>query len=321
MHAPDPDPGTTPPPDGAALEFHDVAAPGLDSVSFTVAAGQAVLILGPQAGTVVDLVLGLVRPDRGTVRVLGTTPSAALRAGRVGAMHRAAGPMPGVTVGALLAAVRALAPRPMPTDDLVRQAGIASMTGYPVDHLEPGYRRRVGFGLALAGTPDLLVLDRPSTGMDQANATQFWGLVRAQGATGRSLLIATDDVGAQDIADRVLVVHEGRILTDTTPAGLRAEVGVRVVGCSAPDLGTPTARTLPGVVEVAREAETCLLYTLDPDATVAALHASGCTIGNLTIAPIGLDTAGRLLADRVGQCPRVPAAVGGGDRLTKEEHR
>ena len=141
----------------------------LASLDLHVAAGETVALLGPNGAgktTTIGLLLGLLNPGRGQVRVYGRAPSQAVADGLVGAMLQDASLMPGVRVGELLAMVRGLYPRPLPLDDLVGIADLGSLLGQRADRLSGGQAQRVRFAVAIAGDPLLLVLDEPTAAMD-----------------------------------------------------------------------------------------------------------------------------------------------------------
>lgn len=288
-------------------------------ISFTIAPGELVLAAGPDADTLPDLALGLTRPATGTVRLFGAEPAAALRAGRVGAMPRNAGPMPGVSVPHLLKAVSALTPRALPLDDLVRQAGIGALLPYPVDVLDAPARNRLGFALALAGDADLLILHDPAGPLDDAARAAFWPLVRAQRDAGRAVLVTAPQATPADLFDRVLVVDRGTLLADADPAELLAGTGLRVVTCAAPGLSAVRAAGLPGVVEAIGEPDGYRLLTTDTDRTVAALHEGGYTVSRLGLAPLDLDEACRRLTKAArpgGRKAEPPVPVGAGASIS-----
>ena len=164
------------------------------------------------------MLLGLLTPGRGQVQVYGRPPSQAVAAGLVGAMLQDAGLMPGVRVGELLAMVRGLYPRTLPMGDLVNVAGLGSLLGRRADQLSGGQAQRVRFAAAIAGDPQLLVLDEPTAAMDVQARRNFWKQIRGFAGRGRTVLFATHYLHeADDAADRVVVIAGGRKIADGPP--------------------------------------------------------------------------------------------------------
>src|SRR6516165_1154273 len=249
-----------------------VALAGLD---LHVAAGETVALLGPNGAgktTTIGLLLGLLTPSRGQVRVYGRPPARAVAGGLVGAMLQDAGLMPGVRVGELLAMVRGLYPEPLPFGDLVGLADLGSLLGRRAGRLSGGQAQRVRFAAAIAGDPLLLVLDEPTAAMDVQARRNFWSQIHRYAARGRTVLFATHYLQeADDAADRVVVIAGGRKVADGTPGAIKASFGDRQVRFIL--RGGPAGRlgALAGVRAVDRDGPRVTLHSGDTDATVAAL--------------------------------------------------
>ncbi|MBC9711072.1 ABC transporter ATP-binding protein [Streptomyces sp. TRM66268-LWL] len=268
----------------------------VDGLTFALHPGETVALLGPNGAgksTTLDLLLGLRPADSGTVEVFGTTPREAVVAGRIGAMLQSGGLMEDVTVRELVELACALHPRPYPVDQVLTRAGLAQIAGRKVNKLSGGQEQRVRFALATAGDSDLIVLDEPTTGMDVTSRQDFWATMREQAAAGRTVLFATHYLEEADaIADRVLVLHRGRLLADGTAAEIKAKAGARKVSF---DLDTAVdeaaLRALPAVGSLEISGRTVRLRSHDADATVHALYATGLYPHNLEVAGLGLEQA------------------------------
>jgi len=140
-----------------------------DGLSLRIARGETVALLGPNGAgksTSIGMLLGLIEPTGGELRVLGGSPHQAVGAGRIAAMLQDGGLMPGVKVGELLRFARTLYPNPMPLRRALEAAGLEALAGRRVDRLSGGQAQRVRFALALIGDPEILVLDEPTAAMD-----------------------------------------------------------------------------------------------------------------------------------------------------------
>ncbi|WP_250029988.1 ABC transporter ATP-binding protein [Paractinoplanes maris] len=213
---------------GVTRRFGAVRA--VDDLDLTVEAGTVVALLGPNGAgktTTIAMMLGLVPADTGTVTLFGGPVSDAVRAGRVAAMLQDAGFVPGATVRDVVELARALYPHPLGTGSILATAGLEGLASRRVDRLSGGESQRARFAFALAGDPDLLVLDEPTTGMDVAARRQFWAAIRTYAADGHTVLFSTHQLHeADDVADRVVVLTAGRIVADGPPAEIRARAGV-----------------------------------------------------------------------------------------------
>jgi ABC-2 type transport system ATP-binding protein len=297
--------------EGVVKRFGETVA--LAGVDLTLRSGQMVALLGPNGAgktTAVSLMLGLRQATSGTVRVLGGDPGAAVRAGRVGAMLQTGGLPPGLRVSELVNFVRRLYPRPRPLRDLLEGAGCAPFADRLVERLSGGQAQRVRFAMAMAGDPELLFLDEPTTGFDVEARRRFWAEIRAFAGGGRTVLFATHYLEEADaVADRIVVVQRGRIVADGTGAALKAAAGGRVVRFEwlhAGDAGLRSLEGLPGVDTVDVDGARVRIRTADSDATVRALCAAGVPFRDMEIGGGDLESAFLAL---VGEAPAGEAVV------------
>ncbi|MFE1766220.1 ABC transporter ATP-binding protein [Streptomyces angustmyceticus] len=258
--------------------------------------GETVALLGPNGAgksSTLDLLLGLRGADSGSVTLFGTTPQRAIEQGRVGAMLQSGGLMEGVKVRELVRLARDLHPRGYPLDQIMATAGITDIADRMVDKLSGGQEQRVRFALATAGAGDLIVLDEPTTGMDVSARQTFWGAMRRQAQEGRTVLFATHYLEeADEIADRVIVLHRGRVLADGTAAEIKARAGARRV---AFELDGPIDRealtALPSLTSLEVSGRTVRIQSHDADATVHALYGLGLYPHHLEVSGLGLEQA------------------------------
>ncbi|MFF7069257.1 ABC transporter ATP-binding protein [Streptomyces pseudovenezuelae] len=268
----------------------------VDGLTLTLRPGETVALLGPNGAgksTTLDLLLGLKQPDSGSVRLFGTTPREAIVAGRVGAMLQSGGLMDEVTVAEVVKLACALHPKPYPVSDVLARAGVAQIADRKVNKLSGGQAQRVRFALATAGDSDLIVLDEPTTGMDVTTRQAFWATMREQADQGRTVLFATHYLEEADaIADRVLVLHRGRLLADGTAAEIKAKAGARRIAFDLEGtIEEGPLRGLPFLTSVDISGQTVRIQSTDADATVHALYGLGVYPRNLEVAGLGLEQA------------------------------
>ncbi|MGX1884666.1 ATP-binding cassette domain-containing protein [Streptomyces sp. NPDC055287] len=280
---------------GAVKSFGAVRA--VDGIGLDIRRGETVALLGRNGAgksTALSLLLGLDEPDEGTVRLFGDTPARAVRAGRVGAMLQDGRPIPRVTVRELVAFVASTYPSPMPVAEALELAGLGAFGSRRVDKLSGGQMQRVRFAVALAGGPELIVLDEPTAALDVEARRAFWDSMRAYAGRGNTVLFSTHYLEeADDNADRIVVIDRGRIVADDSGDRLKRAAGGSLVSFDRGPAGPRddvALALLPGVVSARTRGGRTYLRTDDSDATVVALAGLGAIRG-LEVAPASLDDA------------------------------
>jgi ABC-2 type transport system ATP-binding protein len=280
--------------DGVTRRYGQVTA--VDHLSLGVQRGQTVALLGPNGAgktTTVELLLGLANPDQGVVRLFGGPPADAVAAGRVGAMLQDAGLPQGARVAELVGLVRSLYPEPLSVADALRLADLEDVAGRRVERLSGGQRQRVRLALALAGNPQLLILDEPTAALDVDARRSFWQRVRGYVSAGRTVLFATHRLEEADaVADRVVVIAGGRLLADGTPDQVKAQAAGRsAVSVAADGLSRELLENLPAVQTVGQDRGRLTLSTSDPDATIRALLQQAPHVQGLEVSRAGMEEA------------------------------
>lgn len=243
--------------DSLSKSFGAVRA--LDGVSFTAQRGEVTAVLGPNGAgksTTIACATGLLAPDAGTVRVLGTDPyraDAAHRA-RVGVMIQDGGLASGATAGRLLRYGAGLYRDPLDVDDLARRLGIDAFAGTLVRRLSGGQRQRLALALAIVGRPELVFLDEPTAGMDPAIRREVRSLIARLAEEGTAVVLTThlmDDVVG--LADQVLVIARGRVVAHGSVEDIvtahQARRGTVTVQATARGVPAAAAESLRGDLE------------------------------------------------------------------------
>jgi ABC-2 type transport system ATP-binding protein len=267
----------------------------LDDVSFEIATGETVALLGPNGAgktTAISLMLGLLDPSTGTVETLAMEPREAVATGRVGAMLQTVGLPSLVRVGELVEFARRLYPAPLAAADVIERAGLGALENRRVEGLSGGETQRLRFALAIAGDPDLVFLDEPTVAMDVETRRSFWSDMRRSAAEGRTILFATHYLEEADqVADRIIVLDHGRVVADGTGQSIKAAASARTVRFSLDTADRAVLLALPGVTSAEIRGSTTTLTSVDADATVRALYASGTPIRDLEVLGAGLEDA------------------------------
>ena len=204
--------------------YGDVEA--VRGVSFAVERGEVFGLLGPNGAgktTTVEILEGYRRRSAGEVRVLGRDPESRDRSlqQRVGIVLQSSGFYPRATVREAVEHFAKAYERPRDAAETIDLVGLADKATARTKDLSGGQRRRLDLALALVGDPELVFLDEPTTGFDPAARRAAWGVVRRLKEMDKTVLLTTHYLDeAQELADRVAIVKEGRIVADGPPEQL-----------------------------------------------------------------------------------------------------
>ena len=217
-------------------------------IDLHVAPGEVFALLGPNGAgktTTVEILEGHRRRTGGEVSVLGHDPARGEQEfrRRIGIVLQSAGAEPYLTVAESIALYAGYYPHPRPTDEVIELVGLAAQRDRRIGKLSGGQRRRVDLAIALAGDPELLFLDEPTTGFDPGARRQAWEMIRGLAALGKTIFLTTHYMDeAQALAGRVAIIAAGRIVAEGSPETLggRAEAGTRL------RFSLPAGTMLPG---------------------------------------------------------------------------
>ena len=244
-------------------------------IDLSIALGETVALLGPNGAgksTTIDLMLGLAQPDAGRVSLFGGEPSAAVQAGRVGAMLQVGELIRDLTPRELIAMMASLYPAPMDVDEVIDLAGLTDAAGQRTQKLSGGQTQRTRFALAIVSDPDLLVLDEPTVAMDVEARRAFWRAMRAFAARGKTILFATHYLDEADAnADRAVLMSRGRIVADGPTTEIKARAGTRTIRPTLPQVDSELLAELPGVVAAERYGDAVSMRCSDSDRAIRAL--------------------------------------------------
>ncbi|MFF5231688.1 ABC transporter ATP-binding protein [Dactylosporangium sp. NPDC000521] len=278
------------------------ALTAVDGLDLTIRRGEVVALLGPNGAgksTTIDMLLGLLRPDEGTVLLDGQSPAKAIAKGTVGALLQSGGLLPDLTAGETVRLTAALQQRSRPVPEVLERAGVAEFANQRVGGLSGGQQQRIRFAMALVADPDLLVLDEPTTGMDVETRRGFWTTMRQETAQGRTVLFATHYLDEADAyADRIVLLRSGQVIADGTAAQIKAAVTGRTIRATLPGADLVGLAALPGVDRVETRGDVVMLHCDDSDTALRALLGSTdardveVTARNLEDAFIALTAAG-----------------------------
>ncbi len=248
----------------------------LDYFDFALEAGSVTALLGPNGAgksTVAGLLTGRLRADRGRVSLFGLDPSDRLARARMGIMLQSGGLPETLTVAEAVDLHAGYFARRLPTAAVLEQASLTALATRRCDRLSGGEARKVQFALAICSSPDLLVLDEPTTGFDPGARRAMWDVVRAKADAGAAVLLATHQMDeAEALADRIVVIADGHILADGQHAAIKAQVAATAIRLRT-RLAAGCFGALPGVVKVETVGADLSLLTTMPRPTLEAAFA------------------------------------------------
>jgi len=244
-------------------------------IDISVAPGETVALLGPNGAgksTTIDMLLGLLPADSGTITLFGMTPRQAVDAGAIGAMLQTGGVINDLSVREILVMMASLYPNPMDVDEVISLTGIDDLTRRKTTKLSGGQTQRLRFAIALVSNPDLLVLDEPTVAMDVESRREFWATMRTYVALGKTVVFATHYLEEADAyADRIILMANGRVVADGPATEIKATVGLRTIRATLPGADIAALSGLPGVTNVDTRGEAIILNCSDSDAALRAL--------------------------------------------------
>ena len=223
----------------------------LRGISFEIEPGEVFGLLGPNGAgktTTVEILEGYRRRDGGLVEVLGADPE---RAGsdwrqKIGIVLQSSAMYPNLTVSEHVELFAGYYEKPRDADEVVSLVGLSDKRHARVNSLSGGQSRRLDLALGLIGDPEVLFLDEPTTGFDPAARRAAWEMVRSLRDIGKTVLLTTHYLDeAEQLADRVAVLSEGRIVALGSPAEL-------------------TGTTVPTEIRYRRNGKEVVLQTQEP---------------------------------------------------------
>jgi ABC-2 type transport system ATP-binding protein len=264
-------------------------------IDVDIARGETVALLGPNGAgksTTIDMLLGLLPPDRGSVSIFGRPPREAIDSGWVGAMLQTGALIRDLSVRELIAMMAALYPSPLPVDEVLSLTGVQDIADRRTQKLSGGQTQRVRFAVALVSNPELLVLDEPTVAMDVEGRHAFWTTMREFASRGKTVLFATHYLEeADDYADRAVLMARGTIVADGPTTEIKAMVGSRTIRATIPGADVADLQALPGVTTAEGRGEAAVLHCSDSDAAIRALLDRYQEARDIEIEGAGLEAA------------------------------
>jgi len=266
----------------------------VDGLDLAIPRGGVYALLGPNGAgktTTISMLLGLLRPDSGSISVLDGRPGEMDARRAIGAMLQVGGVPATLRVREHIELFSGYYANPLPLARVVAMAGLQGLEDRRFDRLSGGEKQRVLFALALCGDPQLLFLDEPTVGLDVESRRRMWQVIRDFAGAGRTIVLTTHYLEEADaLADRIGVLHRGRLVAEGTPREIKARVGGRIVSCVTA-LAPDALAALPGAGTVRRSGTRVEITTTGAEDLLRRLLALDPRLSDLEVTGIGLDDA------------------------------
>ncbi len=304
----------------AAITVRDLrksygAIDAVRGVDLEIARGEVYALLGPNGAgktTAVEILEGHRERDGGDVSVLGHDPARREHAfrERIGIVLQTTGVEPYLKVAEAIEQYRGYYAHPRPLDEIIETVGLDEQRDQRVRWLSGGQQRRLDVAIALAGDPELLFLDEPTTGFDPAARRQAWDMVRNLRSSGATVLLTTHYMDeAEHLADRVGVIVNGAIVAEGAPAELMARGAATAISFRLPEGHAAILDGIEGVrddgsgrYELRADSPTELLHELSGRAIAAGIELADLRVERATLEDVYLGlTAGVDPDDETGE--------------------
>jgi ABC-2 type transport system ATP-binding protein len=276
----------------ASKNFGKVQA--LKHVSFKVEAGEVIAFLGPNGAgktTAISLMMGLRAPDSGSATIFGRDPRDPQNRSRIGAMLQESDVPSTLRVREVVDFIGRAYSNPLTVAKALEMADLSELANRPASNLSGGQKKRLAFALAVIGNPDVLFLDEPTAALDVEARRGFWEQVGTFTRSGKTIILTTHYLEEADaIAERIVVINQGEIVAQGTPAAIKARVGGKVVRFKSPKLEATMLEKLP-ITRSSINAESVELYTLEPEHVLRELFARNVPMSDLEVRGGGLEEA------------------------------
>jgi ABC-2 type transport system ATP-binding protein len=266
------------------------ATRALDGLDLCLDRGEILALLGPNGAgktTAVSILTGLRRPDSGRVALLGGRPDDLATRRRIGLTPQESGFPPALRVHEIVRLIRSHFPEPLTDTALFERFPLEAIWKRQAGGLSGGQKRMLAVAMAFAGNPDLVFLDKPTTGLDVEARRALWRSIRVFRDHGGTVVLTTHYLEeAEALASRIVVIHRGKAVADGSVEAIRREVGQARVSYRGPD---PDG--LPGAVRAERNGEHVVVLASNADVFVRALVERGIPFVDLEVRPASLEEA------------------------------
>jgi ABC-2 type transport system ATP-binding protein len=278
--------------EGVTKNFGTHAA--LRGLDLQVNPGEVLSLLGPNGAgktTAISILLGLLKADSGTVRLMGRSPRDLQARRQIGVMMQDVSLMRDMRVRELIRWASSYYPGPMSVDEALSISKTAALADRSYGKLSGGQKRLVQFAVAICGRPRLLFLDEPTVGLDVEARQVMWNTLRALVQGGVAIVLTTHYIEeAEFLSDRVAVLVGGRIIAQGSVQEIRKYVGVKHIRC-ATEVDAVEIDAWPEVVKISQNGAGVEIVTRDAESVARRLLIADARLAELEIRRAGLAEA------------------------------
>jgi ABC-2 type transport system ATP-binding protein len=268
----------------------------VDDLTLTLESGTVLALLGPNGAgktTTISMILGMQQPTSGSVKLLGSDPRDQKVRNRIGAMLQDVSVIDNLKVAETINLFRNYYSNPLSLEHLLLISGLEGERNKMAIALSGGQQRRLGFALAAAGDPEVIFLDEPTVGMDISSRHLFWDTIRAMAGKGRTVVLTTHYLEEADsLADRIVVINNGKLVADGTPSEIKAGTTGRVISFTAgASVTAESLLSIPGIEDIEWSGRRVKLNSGDTDSLIVALIEKRIEMRDIEIQSGGLEEA------------------------------
>ena len=279
--------------EGVSKSFGAVNA--VTNLSLTVQAGEVVAVLGPNGAgktTAISLMLGLRSPDVGSAKIFGRDPRDATARDRIGVMLQDSDVPSTLRVSEIVELIGRYYPQPLSVATALEIADLSDKANALASSLSGGQKKRLCFALSVIGNPDVLFLDEPTAALDVEARRGFWEQVSGFAAQGKTIILTTHYLEEADaLAQRIVVINQGEIVAQGTPAAIKARVGGKIVRFKLRGASASTLEAIPNVSRSSVTGDAVELFTTQPEAVLREVFQRNLEISDLEVKGGGLEEA------------------------------
>lgn len=272
--------------------YHDKSI--LTSLNLSFKQGELTCLLGPNGAgktTLINLMLGRMPPSTGNIRWFDNITSISQVNNQIGAMLQNSMAPDKARVIELIELFSSYYPSPITTDVLIAELNLQPIIDKRFKLLSGGQKQLVLFALALCGDPKLLFLDEPTVGMDVDVRRTLWSTIEKLKKRGKTIVLTTHYLAEADaLADRIVVLDQGKVLADNTPEKIKENLQQKAIKAQSTKK-REWLLELPEVIEVNESGKYWQVITHSPEATLKHWLVNDPAIENLTVSDVDLEQA------------------------------